>query len=29
MITEILLKLKPPFNLNEVGASFGIETTPV
>jgi dynein heavy chain len=28
-VTEIQLKLKPPFNLNEVRASFGNETTPV
>lgn len=28
-VTEIQMKLKPPFNLNEVRASFGFETTPV
>ncbi|OHS98802.1 Dynein heavy chain family protein [Tritrichomonas foetus] len=28
-VTEIQLKMKPPFNLNEVRASFGNETTPV
>jgi dynein heavy chain len=28
-VTEIQLKLKAPFNLNEVRASFGNETTPV
>ena len=28
-VTEIQMKLKPPFNLNEVRASFGTETTPV